>query len=131
MEARDWAGVRQLQADSHANAVAKGFWDDVDLSNVEVIGNKLMLIVGEAAEAHEEIRAGIDPAVTYYDNVSIPTWMDGERHLLKPEGVPSELADIVIRVFDLAAGLGIDIAAIIEEKAAYNATRERLHGKAF
>lgn len=127
----DWTAIRTLQGVLHANAKAKGFWDDSDLGNIEVIGNKLMLIVGEAAEAHEEIRAGIDPAVTYYNELEIPIWMNGPRPQLKPEGVPSELADIVIRVFDLAAALGIDMASIIEEKHAFNTTRPYKHNKQF
>lgn len=139
MEQRDWEGIRALQEDSHGNSVAKGFYEGVDLlNNKEQIGNKLMLIVGEVAEAHEEIRAGIDPQLTYYPSKSVtPTWMTPvERAAFefaphKPEGVPSELADIVIRVFDLAGALGIDLADAIKEKAAFNATRPHKHGKVF
>jgi hypothetical protein len=37
-------------------------------------------------------------------------------------------ADVVIRVFDLAGALGIDIAKCIEGKHAFNATRAQRHG---
>ena len=47
---------------------------------------------------------------------------------LKPEGIPSELADIVIRVFDAAVEYGIDIEEEIISKMAYNATRATRHG---
>lgn len=47
---------------------------------------------------------------------------------LKPEGVPSEFADIIIRVLDACAAYGIDIDAAIAEKMAYNATRPYKHG---
>lgn len=47
---------------------------------------------------------------------------------LKPEGIPSELADIVIRVFDCAVEYGIDIEEQIINKMAYNATRQYKHG---
>lgn len=47
----------------------------------------------------------------------------------KPEGVPAELADIVIRVFDMAKAYGIDLADAIEEKMAYNMTRPHKHGR--
>ena len=47
---------------------------------------------------------------------------------LKPEGFPTELADVVIRVGDLAGRLGIDLAAVIGEKMAYNITRPYRHG---
>ena len=46
----------------------------------------------------------------------------------KPEGVPSELADIVIRALDFADARKIDLGAVIEEKIAYNATRGHRHG---
>jgi NTP pyrophosphatase (non-canonical NTP hydrolase) len=136
MEERDWEGIRLLQEESHGNSVAKGFYDGVDLLNdKEAIGNKLMLIVGEASEAHEEIRAGIDPKLTYYPTKNLeptPTErMFAQKGPHKPEGVPSELADIVIRVLDLAGALEIDLADAIKEKAAYNSTRGYKHGKAF
>lgn len=51
-----------------------------------------------------------------------------EKGHLKPEGIPSELADIVIRVFDCAAEYGIDIEEQVVNKMAYNATRSHRHG---
>lgn len=90
-------------------------------------GNRLMLIVGEVAEAHEEIRAGHPVTHLYYSG-------DPAEHPVygpipgKPEGVPSEIADIVIRAFDFAEEAGIDLAHVIEEKLAYNATRPHKHG---
>jgi hypothetical protein len=39
-----------------------------------------------------------------------------------------ELADIVIRVFDTAYSLGINIGSAIESKMAYNSTRPHKHG---
>lgn len=47
----------------------------------------------------------------------------------KPEGLPSELADIVIRVADFAEHLGIDLEEEIRVKAAYNETRPPKHGR--
>lgn len=47
----------------------------------------------------------------------------------KPEGIPSELADIMIRVADLAGAYDIDLAKIIDQKMTYNASRPHLHGK--
>ena len=47
----------------------------------------------------------------------------------KPEGYPTELADIIIRTLDLAYMLGIDIDAAVQEKLAFNATRGHKHGK--
>ena len=88
-------------------------------------GNLMMLIVSEATEAHDEIRTGHAADETYYPNqhVAKPN---------KPEGVPSEVADIVIRAFDYAYRTKFSLADIIIEKITFNATRERMHGgKAF
>ena len=46
----------------------------------------------------------------------------------KPEGFPIELADILIRVFDLAEAWDIDLEAALQEKMAYNETRAYRHG---
>lgn len=51
-------------------------------------------------------------------------WIPG-----KPEGFPMELADALIRLCDLAEDVGVDLAGAAELKAAYNRTREFLHGK--
>lgn len=47
---------------------------------------------------------------------------------MKPEGVPTEMADIIIRVLDAACAYGIDIDKAIAEKVAYNRTRPYKHG---
>ena len=69
---------------------------------------------------------------------SVPEWIDVTPELirrmpgivkyLKPEGIPSELADIIIRVLDIAAFHHIDIAAAIADKMAYNESRTYRHG---
>lgn len=120
---------------SHANALnelafilanamdAKGFNDLKDIDpespafNV-TIGNKLMLAVGELAEAQEELRAGHSYAEIYEK--------DG-----KPEGFAVEIADAVYRLLHLAAALGIDIGLVLLQKHEFNLTRPHKHGKQF
>lgn len=144
--------LRELQQTCGDTAASKGFHDDrpkpmrigatvgglkernAALANWQ--GNKLMLIVSEVVEAHDEIRNGRAADETYY-----PTAIEGSERLThpygpgglppKPEGVPSEIADAVIRCFDFAYTEGFDLAGIIAEKLVYNASRERLHGKRF
>jgi NTP pyrophosphatase (non-canonical NTP hydrolase) len=48
--------------------------------------------------------------------------------LQKPEGVGSEFADIFIRLLDCSNRFGIDLAAEVERKMDFNATRSYRHG---
>jgi len=67
-----------------------------------------------------------------------PEWVELTPELLrnlpnmighfKPEGIPSELADIIIRVLDICGFHGIDIAHALADKMAYNETRQYRHG---
>lgn len=114
-------------------AESKGFHEDRPKEGQALAdwqGNKLMLIVSEAVEAHDEIRNGKTSKETYY-----PTAVYGASVIddgpFKPEGVPSEIADIVIRCFDFAYTEGFSLAGIIAEKLEYNATRAYKHGKKF
>lgn len=117
---------RQVINKCYETAKSKGWWDkygqEAQAARVlgdfkaEVISSKLMLIVSELAEALEEVRSG-SPDFYYA--------MDGSG---KPEGLSVELADAVIRIFDLAGWLGIDLAAAIHEKMEFNKTRAHKHG---
>lgn len=99
----------------------KGFWDVTNPGDTgeRMIDQKLMLIVGEASEAHEELRTNADPHHIYYRD-------DG-----KPEGFAFELADVFIRLADLAAALGIDLGAAVKEKHEFNQTRPHKHGRLY
>jgi NTP pyrophosphatase (non-canonical NTP hydrolase) len=148
-------GIRALQARCGANAKEKGFWAEgeyfkraVELKTANsvpayrnYVANRLMLIKGELSEAHEELRKGYDPTfeyVTYPPEMVAEFGVDvvaagfaAEGRLPKPEGFPSELADALIRIMDTAEELKIDLAAVVEGKMEYNATREKMHGKKF
>lgn len=98
---------------------------------------RLALITTEVAEAIEEIRNGRPVDETYYlyedgspavARGNRPASVDPMDRPRKPEGVPSELADIVIRALDAADAWGIDLGAVIEEKLAFNALRGYRHG---
>jgi NTP pyrophosphatase (non-canonical NTP hydrolase) len=96
------------------NNTAHGF-RDVNTKPTDFVA----LIHSEVSEVLEEFRAGHEATETYYR-------ADG-----KPEGVPAELADIVIRCFDMADYYGIDLEAAIIEKHEFNKSRPYLHGKKF
>lgn len=112
--------VSELQTQIHDLAVSKGWWDDEvqrGLTTADVLA-KLALIHSEVSEAVEDARSTPVALLRVID-------YEGSR---KPVGFPSELADVVIRCFDLAGALDFDLMAAIESKHAFNATRTRRHG---
>lgn len=76
-------------------------------------------IHGEVSELLEEFKNGSIPTETRY------------REGGKPEGIPPELADIVIWCCDMADYYGIDLEAAIIQKHEYNKSRPYKHGKVF
>jgi NTP pyrophosphatase (non-canonical NTP hydrolase) len=121
--------INQLVQEAHQNAVSKGWWDEE-----RSFGEVIALIHSEASEALEDHRNGRQPDAEYYERKNV----DGTIKMIpyghqpnanwKPCGIPSELADIVIRVFDACGRYGIDLERAIAEKMAYNATRPQRHG---
>lgn len=102
--------LNELAKEIHANAVAKGWWEEKrELPEV------IALCHSELSEALEEYRKGASPSHTWAENG-------------KPEGVPTEMIDTVIRVLDYLAYLDVDIDAVMRAKVDYNATRPFRHG---
>lgn len=104
---------------AHKMAREKGWYDADDTIGdsgfpKRNVGELLALIHSEVSEALEAYRRG--EMTTFVSQVG------------KPEGFPSELADIVIRCADLAGYLGIELESEIEMKMSYNATRSHRHG---
>jgi len=104
--------ISELQKQAFKNENEKGWYapgqDDT------IIPQKLMLIVTEVAEAMEDFRVR-----------AMGTVISDEG---KPEGFPTELADIMIRTAGLAARLGIDLEKEVSQKLAFNRTRSYRHG---
>lgn len=78
---------------------------------------RMMLVVTECVEVVEGRRKN-QPTDR---NVAGP----GE----KPEGIPSELADVFIRLGDVCKEFQVPITHAIREKMEFNKTREFRHGK--
>lgn len=107
--------VAELHRESYETARAKGWHDEDETPPAPIrIVAWMGLICSEAAEAIEDARKG---------RMITTIREDG-----KPEGLGSELADIIIRVCDSAGALGIDMEAELRAKLAYNRTRGHRHG---
>jgi NTP pyrophosphatase (non-canonical NTP hydrolase) len=78
------------------------------ISDLYMIAAQLMLISSEVAEALEVIRN-----------------KNNESRL------EVELADVIIRTIELMRSMGFDIDACVNEKIAYNESREYQHGGKF
>jgi NTP pyrophosphatase (non-canonical NTP hydrolase) len=100
------AVINQLCAEVHeAN---QKWWHDLQTGERlnRNVPEMLMLCVSELAEA-----------------------MEGHRKNLPDDKLPHrpmfevELADCIIRIFDIAGGLGLDLGGAYEEKMAFNAVR--------
>lgn len=121
--------INQLVQEVHQNAKSKGWWDE-DRSFGEIIA----LIHSEVSEALEYYRSGHQPTEVWYEKKvdhGPGVWIEHVQLTAewKPCGIPSELADIIIRVLDLCGRYGVDLQKAINEKMAYNATRPYRHGK--
>lgn len=99
------------------------------------IPEKLMLMVTELAEAMEEYRAHdfvptfVYAFVTIGEDKVVKEAYTPELHAgAKPEGLPIELADTIIRILHMCARFNIDIEAAVKLKVEYNKTRSFRHG---
>lgn len=102
---------KQLQDACHWASKTAGWWNDTKTGasltdNPLIFSQKLCLIHSEISEA-----------------------MEGDRKNLMDDKLPHrpmrevELADAVIRIFDLAGAYGMDLGGAIAEKMAFNAVR--------
>lgn len=102
------AGVVLTDA-CHGRAWNAGWWHDINTGEKldRNVPEMLCLIHSEVSEALEGFRKNM---------------MDDK--LPHRKMIEVELADVIIRVFDLAGGLNLDVAGAIIEKMLYNANRE-------
>ena len=100
-------GLNECAKDCHEAAVRGGWWHDSQGNKKERnIGELLCLIHSEISEAMEGARKGL---------------MD--THLKHKSMMEVELADAIIRIFDLAEYKGFNLGETIYEKLEYNSSR--------
>ena len=96
---------------AYDTARAKG-WHE----NADTFGDVTALIHSEVSEAFEEYRNGHEDSEIYLGDNG------------KPEGIPIEFADIIIRVCHFSKRHNIDLNTAIEQKLNWNVTRPYKHG---
>lgn len=109
--------INELVSKAYRNALEKGWHSESE--GVRGFGELIALCHSELSEALEEYRNGNEITYTYY------TQRDNWE---KPEGIPSELADVVIRIADMCGHYNINLEKAIIDKMEYNKTRPHRHG---
>ena len=99
-----------LKATSYETAKEKGWFDPP-----KTFGEEVLMMHSELSEVVEEYRKGAD--------VTAVRITDG-----KPEGIPIEFADLVIRLATVCERYNIDIEEALYRKMTYNKTRPHRHG---
>jgi NTP pyrophosphatase (non-canonical NTP hydrolase) len=107
--------IQEAIAKCYVTAKLKG-WHDEENYPPRTFGEIIALCHSELSEALEEFRSGHSVQQIYYS------------HEGKPEGVPIELADVLIRIFDYVGRRGIPLEDALKIKMAYNETRPMRHG---
>ncbi len=109
---------------TNINEIAQECWNITESKGFhksgQTFGDKMMLAVSELSEALEEYRDGHAT-----DHVYFHVDKDG---IEKPEGIPIEIIDCIIRLFDDLIEFGCDPAYLINLKMKYNMTRPHMHG---
>lgn len=121
-EPKSFKGLNEMTKAIYEGNKAKGFWD-----NERNVGETLMLVVTELAEAMEAHRKGNTAPPT----LNMPEVSRDNFEMFFKDTFEDEVADAVIRILDLCGGWGIDLEWHVREKVKYNAGRERLHGKQY
>lgn len=123
---------KELQTKIHSNAVEHGWWEEE-----RTFGELIALCHSELSEALEEFRKGKGLKETYYKCLTEDPFEECNYDELgtckgclkaKPEGIPTELADVVIRILDMCGRYDIDLESVISEKHDFNKTRPYKHG---
>jgi hypothetical protein len=125
--------IEDIMAEAHGNALTHGWLT----KKPREVPEQVALIHSEATEILNEWRDGHLPQEFWYehpgrtghDRLTRTDAYELDEEPPKPVGIPSELADVVIRACQASAEWGIDLNRAIREKLAHNRTRPYMHGR--
>ena len=103
-------GMNELALAIYSSSSMLGFWD-----NPRNVGEMFFLTVCELAEAYERFRK--------------QRHNEPDDHVSDHPNMAVELGDAIIRLLDIAHGMGYDIGQAIADKMLYNINRPYMHGK--
>lgn len=106
--------ISTLIKKSHETSTSKGWWDNENRN----IGELLALVHSEISEALEVYRIRGESGLN-------DIW---HREDGKPEGFTVELADTLIRIFDMCAAYELDLEDALRTKMEFNKSRPYRHG---
>jgi NTP pyrophosphatase (non-canonical NTP hydrolase) len=123
--------INELVKEAHENAVKHGWWE-----TERSFGEQIALMHSELSEALEEFRNGHNTTEIYTKCKMNEIKAVGgggcgvckNCPVNKPEGIPIELADCIIRIFDTCGKYGIDLENALKIKMEYNKNRPYKHG---
>ena len=103
-------GVNGWASYIHDWSMHKGWWEQE-----RNFGEMVALMHSELSEALEEWRKGLPVDLVYEE--------EG-----KPEGIPVELVDCIIRILDVLGAYQVDVEVVLAQKMRYNEQRLYRHG---
>lgn len=113
-----YTGIVSAQLVCHELAAHSGWWIDPETGeDVRSWPAKFLRlwVISKLALSHGELSEGLE------------SYRKGDRnddHLPHLNGLTVEIADCIIRLLDLAGGMGLDVAGAMMQKLAYNQRRE-------
>lgn len=123
-------GIDYLSQRCFANADSKGFWNNY---------RAICTVLSQAQDKTllEDYQHSFFAQRLALIHSEVSEALEGDRKTLWDDKLPQykmqdvELADAMIRIFDLAGGKNIPLGEIIMAKMGYNSTREFMHGKKY
>ncbi len=120
--------IKEWQVEVRRVNAEHGWESKVTEDNPGMFSEKMLLVISEISEALEEFRDHRPIAAMYFHTNEDGTLKRDSNGHFKPEGIPIEIADAVIRILDFCEANGIDLEEAIYIKHEYNKTRPFKHG---